>query len=79
MATLPSALPDRRSYNTTVRSLPLEASTFVSDLLNATDTMCSPTELVDVEWNLSVEIGAVLVSSKISIECEAAANNGSYR
>lgn len=77
IATRPKAFPDLRSYKTTVRSLPLEASTFVSLLLNATLTMCSPIVLVEVEWNFKVEMGEVFVSSKISIEVEAAAKSGS--
>lgn len=68
IATLPKALPDLKSYKTTVLSLPLDANTLVSDLLNATETICSPIEDVEVEWNFRVEIGEVLVSSKISIE-----------
>jgi len=68
IATLPNALPLLKSYNTTVLSLPELANTFVSDLLNATLTMCSPTDEFEVEWNLRVEMGEVFVSSKISIE-----------
>ncbi len=70
-------MPLRRSYRHTVRSEPLEARTEVSDLLKATETMCSPVEREEVEWNLSVESGAVLVSSQISIECDAVAKMGS--
>lgn len=72
-------MPLLKSYRHTVRSLPLLASTLVSLLLNATETMCSPVERVDVEWNLSVESGDVFVSSQISIEEDAVAKMGSYR
>lgn len=54
METRPRAFPLRRSYRQTVRSLPLLARTLVSLLLNATETMCSPVERDEVEWNLSV-------------------------
>ena len=77
MATRPSAFPLRRSYKHTVRSLPLLASTLVSLLLKATQTMCSPDDEVDVEWNLRVESGAVLVSSQISMLEEPVAKMGS--
>jgi len=77
IATRLSALPLLRSYRHTVRSLPLLASTLVSLLLNATHWMCSPRAAFDVEWNLSVESGAVLVSSQISISVEPVAKIGS--
>lgn len=47
--TRPSALPLRRSYKQTVRSLPLLARTLVSLLLKATSTMCSAVDRFDVE------------------------------
>lgn len=77
MATRPSALPLRKSYKHTVRSLPLPARTLVSLLLNATQTMCSPEDDVEVEWNLRVESGAVLVSSQTSMLEEPVAKMGS--
>lgn len=77
IATLPSAFPLLRSYKHTVLSLPELANTLVSLLLNATETMCSPTDEFDVEWNLRVERGAVFVSSQISMRWEAVAKTGS--
>lgn len=62
-----------------MRSLPLLAKTLVSLLLKATHTICSPVDREEVEWNLRVERGEVLVSSQISIEDDAVANIGSYR
>jgi hypothetical protein len=75
--TRPSALPLLRSYRHTVLSLPLLANTLVSLLLNATQTICSPVDRFEVEWNLRVESGDVLVSSQISIEEDAVAKTGS--
>lgn len=77
IATRPSAFPLRKSYRHTVRSLPLLANTLVSLLLNATQATCSPDDEFDVVWNLSVERGAVFVSSQISICVEPVAKIGS--